>query len=521
LKRFALLSRWVFGIFFLWLLWETRYTGEDVIPAPVNAFFRLDPLAGSTAMMASRTLLSFFWPLLLVVPLTLVFGRLFCGWICPLGGALDLTARAGARKGKSAPGPPFRPGGVRLREGALVMVLAGSLAGLDLAGVLDPLSLLIRTLAMGVTPPLEAAARGILSLAYSAGGALRSVAEPPGRFAFSHLLSFRQPAFHLSLLFLLLGAALVFAETRERRAWCRTLCPAGALFGCLSARAPLAPRVAAASCVSCGKCASVCPMGALRQAQGLSTGTGKEPYSIRRKECSGCGACLEACPQGCISYGPGARPAGEAGPLSLSRRHFLAAAAAGAALPLAELALPRESALPADFIRPPGAAREKEFLRRCLRCGECMRVCLTNGIQPAGLETGAAGLWTPRLDMRLGYCEYNCTLCGQVCPTDAIAQMHPVEKRAARIGTAVFDRDLCIPYARGEQCLVCEEHCPTPRKAIVFEEGTVAGPKGPARVLLPRVVRGLCIGCGICENKCPLQGKAAIRVTRDGEDRAR
>ncbi len=533
MRRLALASRWVFGILFLWLLWRTRYAGEDVITTPVNAFFRLDPLAGLSAMAASRSLLSFFWPLLLVVPLTLLGGRLFCGWMCPLGGALDLVARAGRVKA-----PPFRPGGVRLREGVLFFCLAGTVAGLNLAGILDPLSLLIRTLAMGVIPPLEAAARGVFSLAYSAGGAVRTAADPLERLVSPHLLSFRQPAFHLSLLFLLLGAALAFAETRERRTWCRTLCPAGALFGCLASRAPLAPRVDAAECISCGKCAAACPMGALRpfdpstslrvfdklgvsQAQGLSTSAGKEPYSIRRKECSGCGACLPVCPVRCISFGPGARPAGEAGPLSLSRRHFLAAAAAGAAFPLAELALPREAALPDDFIRPPGSAPEREFVRRCLRCGECMRVCLTNGIQPAGLEAGPAGLWTPRLDTRRGYCEYNCTLCGQVCPTDAIAQLHPVEKRAVRIGIAVFDLDLCIPYVRGEQCLVCEEHCPTPRKAIVFEEGMVTGPAGPVKVKLPRVVRERCIGCGICEARCPLQGRAAVRIARDGEDRSR
>jgi ferredoxin len=530
--RLRLASQWLFGLFFLWLLWETRYAGEDVITTPVNAFFRIDPLAGLSAMAAARTVLPFFWPLLLVVPLTLAFGRLFCGWICPLGGALDLVGAGNTGKAAAppAPAPGRRRAWYDAKEWLLAALLVSSLFSLNLAGVFDPLSLLIRTLAMGVLPALEGGVRLLFEGAWSLGGPVRAASEPLYRALSGSVLSFQAPVFPLSLLFLALGAALWWAEKRERRFWCRNLCPAGALFGCLSARAPLAPRIAAERCVSCGKCAGVCPMGACEPGPSAFVppvgGTSADksagsPYHIRRRDCSGCGRCLAACPEGCISFGPGRREAGEPGPISLPRRAFLAAAAAGAALPLVSLAGPRETALPADLIRPPGSAPEKAFLARCVRCGECMRVCLTNGLQPTLFEAGVEGLWTPRLSMRRGYCEYNCTLCGQVCPTDAIAQLHPVEKRATRIGLAVIDRNLCTPFVSGEQCLVCEEHCPTPSKAIVFADAVAAGPAGPVVVKQPRVVRELCIGCGICETRCPLQGAAAIRVVRDGEDRAR
>jgi len=510
--RFRLVSQWVFGIFFLWLFWATRYAGQDTITTPVNAFFRIDPFAGASAMLAAREELPFFLPLLLVLPLTLVFGRLFCGWICPLGGALDLAGTASRGKAP-APGGPWSRTGMALLTGSL----AASLLGLNLGGAMDPLSLLIRTLALGVVPAAEGALRGGLSLAWWAGGPLRSAAAPVERVLAGHLLSPAPPAFHLSLLFLLLGGALLYAELSSRRFWCRALCPAGALLGCLSARAPLAPRVDPGGCVSCGKCSEVCPMGACAPEGGQGPGT----YRISRRDCSGCGRCLGACPERCISFSAGPRGAGEPGPVSLSRRLFLASAAGGAVVPLAAMALPREQALPSDLIRPPGAAPEAEFLARCLRCGECMRVCLTNGLQPTLLEAGVEGIWTPRLAMRKGYCEFNCTLCGQVCPTDAIRPLHPVEKRQLRIGTAIIDRDLCIPFLRGEQCMVCEEHCPTPSKAIVFDDATVKGPGGAVKVKQPRVLRDLCIGCGICETKCPLSGQAAIRVVRDGEDRSR
>ena len=119
----------------------------------------------------------------------------------------------------------------------------------------------------------------------------------------------------------------------------------------------------------------------------------------------------------------------------------------------------------------------------------------------------------PVLIPRLGYCEYNCTLCGQVCPTGAIPRLSPEEKRKSVIGTAVFDRNLCLPYAKKVNCLVCEEHCPVPDKAIRFELVTDINYEGKRVVLKkPYVVDELCTGCGICENKCPLEGRSAIEV---------
>ena len=145
-----------------------------------------------------------------------------------------------------------------------------------------------------------------------------------------------------------------------------------------------------------------------------------------------------------------------------------------------------------------------------------MKVCITGGLQPTLLEAGIEGIWTPVLVSKIGYCEYNCTLCGQVCPTSAIRKLAPEEKRRTVIGLAFVDPGRCIPFAQGTPCIVCEEHCPTPKKAIVFREQ--AG-KGGAVVRVPVVVPELCIGCGICENKCPIPDLAGIRVTSAGESR--
>jgi ferredoxin len=173
-----------------------------------------------------------------------------------------------------------------------------------------------------------------------------------------------------------------------------------------------------------------------------------------------------------------------------------------------------------SLIRPPGAVGEKEFLQRCVRCGECMKVCLTNAIQPTFTEAGLEGMFTPRLDMKAGYCEYSCTLCGQVCPTGAIAETQEEEKKKIVIGLAFIDRSKCIPFQMGVDCIVCEEHCPTPKKAIWFEKREVMNDKGEMNIVkLPRVDLEQCIGCGICEHKCPIVDQPAIYVTSIGETR--
>jgi ferredoxin len=150
-----------------------------------------------------------------------------------------------------------------------------------------------------------------------------------------------------------------------------------------------------------------------------------------------------------------------------------------------------------------------------------MKVCMRNAIHPALHAAGWEGVLTPVMDFDVGYCEYNCTLCGQVCPSEAIRRLPLAEKQRAAIGLAVIDKNRCIPYRLGKNCIVCEEHCPIPDKAIVFEE--IAQPAAPEqeRVLRrPVVVPDKCIGCGICQRKCPVKATAAIVVTPYQESRA-
>jgi ferredoxin len=132
-------------------------------------------------------------------------------------------------------------------------------------------------------------------------------------------------------------------------------------------------------------------------------------------------------------------------------------------------------------IRPPGALPEDEFLKRCIKCGQCMRACPTNVIQPGGIQLGMENLWTPVLNNRIGSsgCQLNCVACGQVCPTSAIRPITLAEKQGLgefaeagpiKLGTAFFDRNRCLPWAMDKPCIVCEENCPVSPKAIYTQE---------------------------------------------------
>jgi len=237
-------------------------------------------------------------------------------------------------------------------------------------------------------------------------------------------------------------------------------------------------------------------------------------------ECFVCGNCLNDCPHDALSWQWRTAPEAVNPDTGVSRRGFFGALLGGAAAVAALRAQPAEG-YPAR-IRPPGSLDELHFLDRCIKCGQCMKVCPTGVLRPALSEAGLAGLSTPVMDMERGYCEYNCTLCGQVCPTGAIERLTIKQKteKPVRTGTAFLDRSRCLPWSFGRNCLVCEEVCPVSPKAI-FKETVEEEVDGKMVELhRPRINPERCIGCGLCQHECPVNDLAAIRVTSAGESRA-
>ena len=503
LRNIRRVSQVLFLLFFLFLLIRTVYPGSAAIP--VDFFLRyFDPLAAAATMLASRSFTVSLLPVLIVVILTLLLGRFFCGWICPLGTTLDITDRLlfrRIRRLKIKYNVKLR----NLKYSLLIVFLVGAIFSLQLIWLADPISIVTRSYGVVLYPYFSHVTRSTFDTLYRVKG-INLVSEPVYGVFRNHLIPLQQPTFRLLILFFSVFACILVLSIIQRRFWCRNLCPLGAVFGLLSTRFSFWRRRVSDKCIECGTCQRECGLGAIPE----------NPRKYWPQECTQCMTCEEVCPVDAISFGLKQpffdRPATIG--LNLSRRSFVKSAAIGIfSVPLLKMNYAKRNMNEA-VIRPPGALPEEEFLDKCIRCAECMKVCPTNGLQPTFLEAGVEGIGTPILVPEVGYCEYVCTACTRVCPTDAIMELSEEKKKKIKIGTARIDTTRCIPYSEYENCLVCEEQCPIPTKAIKFEIREVVTFNGDVRRLkFPVVLKDKCTGCGICENKCPVSPKAAILVT--------
>ncbi len=502
-RRFQRLIQGASLILFLWLLLTAATPGG----IPPDLFLRLDPLVAVAVPLAARHWFFTLLPGLAIILLAVVCGRIFCGYLCPMGATLDLVRAVTVRAKRTATALP--PALRHVKYLILAGVAGAAVVGLNLSFWVAPIPLVTRLYTLIVHPLLLLAGNTGLDLGRPVFNtldvpALSYLSLEPRRFATAYFVA----GFFL-LLFLL--------ERIRPRFWCRYLCPAGALLALCSFRPPLLRRQLS-GCVSCGLCRSSCPAGILDE----------EGNALSHGECLVCRTCADVCPQGAIRFGPSAPSEQEKTALSPdsplpSRRAFLTAAGAGIGLAALEfsslhsLALPRPRGLIRDEanIRPPGAVPEADFLDRCLRCGMCMRVCPTNALQPAWLLSGASGMFSPVLTPRVGPCEPECAACGAVCPSEALLPLPLAEKQQAKIGTAVVQPDLCLAWAEGHSCVVCQEVCPY--GAIALEQ------KNGAKVPAPVVKSRQCFGCGYCERHCPVfipaitvQPLNALRLNQPG-----
>lgn len=500
------ISQGVFLLFFLFLFIQTESKGNDELGYPVKFFLDFDPLIFVTTLLSAHAVAKAFYLSLTLVVATLVLGRVFCGWVCPLGTVNNMI---GALK-KRRPHAKIRDW-YRVKYYILIFLLASSLLTLQFVGIMDPLSLLIRSLSISVYPFVDYGVRSFFDAIYDLNikGAV-DASEAVYSFLKKNLLSFDQPLYNQNIFIGGIFITVLGLNLVEKRFWCRYLCPLGALLGILS-RYSLLKRSVSEGCTSCGACNADC--------QGSAAPDQKEAW--RNTECFYCLNCDDICPSNAVAFG---FSKGRSPSMDLGRRRVLMSMILG----MTSVPLIRSNPLSKPLysnpalLRPPGSLEEKEFLKRCVKCGECMKVCITNGLQPTLFEAGLEGIWSPVLVPRIGYCEYRCTLCGQVCPTGAIKKVDLREKAKIRIGLAMIDKGRCLPYAHSTACIVCEEVCPTPKKAIWFEKARAKDREGRERELKqPRVDLELCIGCGICETKCPVIDRPAISVSSVGESRSK
>ncbi|MFH1809529.1 MAG: 4Fe-4S dicluster domain-containing protein [Pseudomonadota bacterium] len=473
---------------FLFLIGAT--TSAFVGGFPVWWFLAFDPLVALTTTLAGHRLYHLLlWSVPLVV-VTLLVGRFFCGWICPMGvlhqaiGWLARPRKISARLKLNAPRALYRT-----KYLVLLFMLGAAALGSTQIGWLDPIAFTWRALSTSLVPAADRMAFGLYQ---------------------------GERHFHTSTLIATLFLAALALNLWTQRLYCRLLCPLGALLGLTSKLSLFRLTRDLQTCTDCKKCGGDC--------QGAADPQG----TLRQTECLLCLNCVYDCPEGSMSLRFLPSPELTTVDIDLGRRRWVGAAVAGAALvPLARASDGVEPRPNPERIRPPGSLCEEDFLGRCIKCGACMKVCPTAALQPALTEAGLEGLWSPILVPRIGYCEHQCTLCGQVCPTGAIRPISvgeklglPPNEQPISIGTAFFDRGRCLPWAMDTQCIVCEEVCPTSPKAIYFKLETVVDRHGKSvQLKRPFVEPALCIGCGICETRCPVFDRAAVRVTSVGETR--
>ncbi|MCL5278985.1 MAG: 4Fe-4S binding protein [Planctomycetes bacterium] len=543
---FCLLSFLVLFFYVCWPYGARQYAeafhAKEIVTAEL--FLLLDPLVSISAALAGKMLLGALMAAAAAILVCVLFPRAFCGYVCPLGTLLDgfdwLIGRRVTRWQLEREG-----WWANLRYFLLTAVLVAAVFGVLLSGFCAAIPVLTRAMLLILAP----AQTGLLKGWYLV---------PPMNFGH-----------WLSILLVVLIFGLGFGG---RRFWCRYVCPTGALFSvCNGLR--LSERRVTAACVKCGQCRKICSFAAIN-----------EDFSTRFRNCTFCQSCAGVCPAGAIEFtsrwnrNKDVRPAPQACAQSLlsgwqpeaplgeglprkrgsaddrsptipktfgleaaarfhapsksdiSRRGILAGLGAASVVGAsASLGVGSQRGEPP--IRPPGSVPEDKFLQLCIRCGQCIKVCPNNVLQPAGFEYGLNDLWTPHVVADWSGCEPSCSNCGQVCPTGAIRALTLEEKQAARIGLAQVDQRTCLPYAGRGACQLCVDECRMAGyNAIEFlRVGGAANEKGEpvedSGRLAPAVREDRCVGCGLCQMRChainvktqKLLQSSAIRVAAGGD----
>ena len=489
--------------------WPSHYadelTAKEVVP--IEMFLALDPLVSISTALAGKC---WVWSLTfagVILLICTVVPRGFCGYVCPMGTLLDLCDWVIGR-GRRRRRTTVRGGWARLKYYVLAATLVASLFGVLISGFVAAIPVITRGMAFLLTPLQMGLARDW------------------------HQVPLPGVGHYLSIGLLLFVLALGWLRPRF---WCKYVCPTGALFS-IGNRLRLTQRKVASSCVECGKCVDVCPFDAIRA-----------DFTTRTADCTFCRTCSGVCPSRSIRFvgrwsgGTWRRPDDSPTEKTSPRRRSFLAACLGTMAGMAGIGLMKATGArlaDADAIRPvrpPGSVPEREFLQLCIRCGECFQACPNSVLQPVAFEQGLEGLWTPQVVADWSGCEPSCNNCGRVCPTGAIRPLPIDEKRVARIGLAVVDKQTCLPHAGVGACQLCVDECTSAGyDAIEFiQVGTEADDQGmpipDTGHLAPVVLPDKCVGCGICQTRChkllagangPLDESAIQVIAGDGnEDR--
>lgn len=420
--------------------------------------------------------------LITILIISLIFGRVYCSFLCPLGMLQDSVIALSLKSGllrKHTFQKPYNWLRYSILGLTFITVVLGSMS---LLNFLDPYSLSGRMITHFGKP--------LTVWTYNAGVNLL-------KYFNIYFFSKEVPYLLLSIVAATLGCFILvlIMSAKSGRLYCNTICPVGTLLGLISRISIFKLVIDQNKCHECVRCEIVCKAGCIDP----------QKKNIDQSRCVNCFNCLEACPQSVIVYSPsfGKIKQNEWSP---ARRGFLVAtfAAVGSLLltfnsnirNLFNTTHPKEI-LP---ITPPGSFSIAHFTQACTACHLCVSACPTNVITPSFLEYGITGLMQPLMNYQKSFCDYECNICGKVCPTGAILSLPLEEKKLTQIGEVKLIKEKCIVYVDNQNCGACGEVCPTHTINFINKNN----------ILYPETDTQYCIGCGACEKACPTSPKSIV-----------
>jgi len=397
----------------------------------------------------------------------LLFGRVYCSFICPMGIFQNIVCKKKDYK--------YRKNNPILRWSILAIFLLLFNLGFTIAvGLLDPYSAYGR-IATHIFKPIYLAMNNVLA------------------YIFNHFESYTFYRIEISMLsvFSFIVALLTFAiigmlAWKKGRLYCNTICPVGTLFGFFNKFSLFKIRIDSDKCASCGICEKKC------KASCIDSKTRTVDYN----QCLNCFSCLNNCNKKAITFAMGKKKQVEVD--KSKRRFFLTGLTIAIAAPAVFAQTNKRNA-----ISPPGAISTERLQKHCTSCHLCISKCPSKVLKPAFMEYGARGVMMPVMYFEKGFCNYDCTICTNVCPNNALTPLTVEQKHRLQMGKVVFVPELCVVNTKGTSCGACSEHCPTQAvKMIPYKNG----------LTIPFVDASICVGCGGCEFICPVRPSRAIYV---------
>lgn len=433
---------------------------------------------------------------IIVLILTILSGRTYCSFLCPLGIGQDIFSRIGGRIRKKFRRFGFKKPFTILRYSLLsVTLIATMIWGIYMAMFLDPYSIFGRFMTFFAKP-------AVILINNLLAGAL-------GRFDIYTLNNIPLTGFKLvvysvpAAFFLLVGTL----SLTKGRLYCNMICPVGTLLGLLSKISLFRIKINESSCTRCGRCAVACKSSCIDFLN----------YDIDISRCVDCFNCINICQDDAISYNAMKLKLRDDPPDESKRKLVLSTlfllfglSARGrgqdktAPRPKRESTVKENKTFP---VCPPGAGSIQDFNTWCTACSLCINACPNGVLQPSLRQYGISGMMQPVMNYHKSFCTYNCTVCTEVCPTNALKPLALEAKKLTQLGKSIFIKDNCIVKTEKTACGACSESCPTKAVYMVPYEGNL---------VIPEINNDICIGCGHCEFACPTTPYKAIFV--DGNE---